>query len=70
MQKRTLKYYKTQYDALPTKNNLCGTAAMEAVEQDCYALQYVSDQTEVICLAAVKQNGYALRYVNARMFDR
>ena len=44
MQKRTLKDYKTRYDALPTKNNLCGTAAIEAVRQDGYALQYVHAQ--------------------------
>ena len=41
MQKRTLKDYKTRYDALPTKNNLCGTAAIEAVKQNGNALRYV-----------------------------
>ena len=39
-------------------------ACLEAVKQNCYALQYVENQTEEICLAAVKQDGYALAYVN------
>ena len=37
--------------------------AIEAVKQDGYALQYVKDQTEAICIEAVKQDGDALRYV-------
>ena len=37
---------------------------MTAVKQDGYALEYVHNQTEAICLAAVKQNVYALRYVH------
>ena len=38
--------------------------ALEAVKQSTgYALRYVKDQTETICLEAVKQNGDALRYV-------
>jgi hypothetical protein len=35
----------------------------EAVKQNGDALQFISDQTEKICLEAVKQNGYALRFV-------
>ena len=38
-------------------------ASMEAVKRNGYALQYVKDQTEAICLEAVKEDGYALRYV-------
>ena len=38
-------------------------AALKAVEGDGYALQFVKDQTEAICLKAVEMNGYALRYV-------
>lgn len=38
-------------------------AVLKAVEQDGYALQYVKDQTEAICLKAVERHGYALRYV-------
>ena len=41
---------------------------LEAVKQNCYALQYVKDQTPEICLGAVKQNGQALQYVDKRIF--
>ena len=34
------------------------------MKQNGYALQYVREQTEEICLEAVKKDGYALRYVN------
>ena len=34
-----------------------------AVERYGYALRYVKEQTEPICLKAVERNGYALRYV-------
>ena len=39
---------------------------LAAVQQDCYALRHVHDQTAAICLAAVQQNGDALRYVHAQ----
>ena len=38
-------------------------AALTAVERNGYALQYIKEQTEAVCLKAVKQNGDALRYV-------
>ena len=38
-------------------------AAIKAVENDGYALRYVKDQSEAVCLKAVERNGYALRYV-------
>lgn len=38
--------------------------ALKTVKQNGYALPYVRDQTEAICLEAVKQTGYALLYVN------
>lgn len=34
-----------------------------AVTQDGLALQFVEEQTLIICLAAVMQNGLALQYV-------
>jgi len=37
--------------------------ALAAVQQDGYALRYVTEQTPGICLAAVQQNGHALEYV-------
>ena len=37
--------------------------ALAAVNQDGWALKYVQNQTEEICLAAVNQDGYALQYV-------
>ena len=37
--------------------------AIKAVESDGYALRYVKEQTEPICLKAVERNGDALRYV-------
>jgi hypothetical protein len=36
---------------------------MKAVEQNGYALQYVKEQSEAVCMKAVEQNGYALQYV-------
>ena len=38
-------------------------AALAAVQNNGYALQYVKDQTAEIALAAVSRNGDALRYV-------
>ena len=46
-----------------------GDEAMKAVESDGYALQYVKDQTEAVCLKAVERNGDALQYVNRAIFD-
>jgi len=37
--------------------------ALAAVQQDGYALRYVTDQTPEICLAAVQQDGGALQFV-------
>ena len=59
-----LQDLKNQYNALSEKKNLKGEDAMKAVKQYDYALAYVNEQTEAICLEAVKQNGYALRYVH------
>ena len=42
--------------------------ALEAVKCNGYALQYVKEQTEAVCLEAVKRNGYALRYVDKNIF--
>jgi len=39
------------------------SAAIKAVEQNGYALRYVKDQSEAVCLKAVEQNGYALQFV-------
>jgi len=38
-------------------------AAIEAVEQDGYALQYVKEQTELVYFKAVEPNSDALQYV-------
>ena len=38
--------------------------AMAAVAQDGYALRYVKEQTEAVCLKAVERDGYALQYVH------
>ena len=51
---------------LMVKKNLIGDAAMTAVKQSGYMLQYVAQQTEAICMAAVKQSGDALRYVEEK----
>lgn len=40
---------------MPVKKNLEGEQALEAVMQDGYALKYVRDQTEEICLEAVRK---------------
>ena len=58
-----LMAYKEKYLSLPCKTNLKGKEALAKVEQDGYALRYVEEQTEAICLAAVKQDGYVLQYV-------
>ena len=39
------------------------TGAIEAVKENGYALQYVKEQSEAVCLAAVKEDGHALQYV-------
>jgi hypothetical protein len=39
------------------------------VKRNGYALQYVKDQTEAMCIEAVKRNGYALQYVNQFIFE-
>ena len=59
-----LQDLKKQYNALSEKKNLKGEEAMEAVKQNGYALRYVSEQTEAICLEAVKQDGFALKFVH------
>ena len=59
-----LQDFKNHYDALREKKNLKGEEAMKAVKQNGFALRYVHDQTEAICLEAVKQNGDALQYVH------
>jgi len=38
--------------------------ALEKVKENWYALKFVNNQTEEICLAAVKQNWRALQYIN------
>ena len=43
--------------------NLSDAENIEAVKRNGYALQYVKDQTEQVCIEAVKRNGFALRYV-------
>jgi len=58
-----LQDYKQQYEQLTTKKCLAGKEALEAVKQDGYALRYVKDQTEEICIEAVKQYGNALQFV-------
>ena len=37
--------------------------AMDKVKENWYALQYVKEQTEEMCIEAVKQNWYVLQYV-------
>jgi len=39
------------------------------VENNGYALQYVKEQTEAVCLKAVERDGDALQYVKEEMFD-
>ena len=38
--------------------------SLEAAKEDGYALQYVQNQTEEICLEAVRQYGDALQYAD------
>ena len=64
-----LMTYKERYLSLPCKTNLKGKEALAEVEQKGYALQYVEEQTEAICLATVKQDGNALQYVKEQMFN-
>ena len=65
---KTINDYKKQWDELSVKCNLSGKEALEAVKQYGYALRYVKEQTEAICLEAVKENGDALRYVKEQIF--
>ena len=60
--------FKAKWEALSTKKTLSGAEAIKAVESDGYALQYVKEQTEPICLKAVERNGDALQYVEERFF--
>ena len=60
---------KEKWNQLSCKKNLTGTGALHAVKQDGYALQYIKEQTNEICLAAVNQNGDAFRYVEERIFN-
>ena len=57
-----------KWKKLSIKCELSGKLAIEAVESDGYALRYVKDQTEQVCLKAVERNGDALRYVKEDMF--
>jgi hypothetical protein len=43
---------------------------MAAVQKYGYALQFVQNQTDEICMAAVRQNGFAAVYIKAEIFDR
>ena len=67
---KTINDYKKEWDLLSEKCNLEGKKALEAVKQDGWALRYVKDQTEEICLEAVKQNEYALQFVNENIFTK
>jgi hypothetical protein len=40
-----------------------GDEALKAVENNGYALRYIKNQTEAICLKAVEKDGLALQYV-------
>ena len=42
--------------------------AFKRVKQNWYALQFVNNQTEKICLEAVKQDWDALQFVNKNIF--
>ncbi len=65
----SLNKYKEKWSSLSIKKNLKGEEALRAVKEDGYALRYVAEQTEAICLEAVKQNGYALQFVAEDMFS-
>ena len=55
-----LKHMRVNYQIIESEKE-----ALKAVEQNGYgyALRYVKDQTEAVCLKAVEQNGHALQYV-------
>ena len=55
--------YKNEYNSLNYKCNLEGAEALKEVRQCGYALQFVKEQTEEICLAAVRHYGHALQFV-------
>ena len=60
----TLKEFLNNFSADESKIiEYKGLEALKAVKQHGYALRYVKEQTEEICLEAVKENGYALGYV-------
>ena len=63
-----LQSYWERYKSLSVAKRLSGDEAERAVKRNGYALQYVSQQTEAVCLEAVKQNGDALQYVDVSMF--
>jgi hypothetical protein len=42
---------------------------LAAVEQDGFALEYITDQTDEICLKAVQQNGFALRHIKNQTIE-
>ena len=58
-----------KYKKLPVKRNFSGKEALKAVKKNGYALQYVKDQTEEVCLAAVEECENALQYVNESIFE-
>ena len=62
------KYFK-RWLSLDTKKDLSGKEAMNAVESDGYALRYVKDQTEAICLKAVESDGDSLQFVESKIME-
>ena len=62
---KTIEELKCEYFKTKTLKTI--DKSLAAVKQGGYALQYVKEQTEKICLSAVEQNGDALRYV--KIFD-
>ena len=60
-----------KYCALEDKKNVDGNSkeALEAVKQNGYALAYISNPSEQVCLEAVKQREGALQYTPSHMFD-
>jgi hypothetical protein len=67
--KMTLQEFLTQVGKQENEIfNLSGQDALDAVEQDGFALEYVmaEDQTEAIVNAAIQNNGQALRFVSAQ----
>ena len=54
---------REKWERIEEKKNLSGREALQAVKTYGYALRFVEEQTEEICLAAVKNDGSALQYV-------